>query len=157
MGPASSVVKSLAALALYLKTTAEKGDFVVIDEPEMNAHPESQLAIAELLAMMVNRGINVLITTHSPYIVDHLNNLTEASKLPADRRESVVKRLKLGSEEAILPPESVATYLFDTNGKVTDIYNRDEGIIDWGTFGGESDWVGNLYADILTAGSPEGR
>ena len=36
---------------------------IVIDEPEMNLHPEAQAQLMELLTMLVNCGLNVLITT----------------------------------------------------------------------------------------------
>ncbi|MFM5996568.1 MAG: AAA family ATPase, partial [Dolichospermum sp.] len=46
---ASSSIKQLAPLLLYLRFRASKGDFLVIDEPEMNLHPESQAKLLESL------------------------------------------------------------------------------------------------------------
>jgi hypothetical protein len=63
----SSMVKELTPLVLYLKYLANPGDLIVIDEPEMNLHPVAQVQIAEFLGMLVNAGLYVLITTHSPY------------------------------------------------------------------------------------------
>ena len=73
----SSMVKELAGLVLYLKYLANENDLLIIDEPEMNLHPEAQVKLLEILTMAVNRGLKVLITTHSPYIVDYLCNLME--------------------------------------------------------------------------------
>ncbi len=53
---------------------------LIIDEPEMNLHPAAQAEITEFLCMLVNAGLYVLITTHSPYIVDHLSNLIHAKE-----------------------------------------------------------------------------
>src|SRR5262249_37476346 len=78
MNIASSVVKELAPLALYLRYIAQPGEMLVIDEPATNLHPEAQAQITELLAMLVNADLPVLFTTHSPYIVDHLTNLIKA-------------------------------------------------------------------------------
>ena len=47
----------------------------MIDEPELNIHPENQREIARLLARLVNAGLNIVISTHSDYIVRELNSL----------------------------------------------------------------------------------
>ena len=71
----SSAVRSLLDIGFYLKHIAREGDLLIIDEPELNLHPENQRRIARLLARLVNIGIKVLITTHSDYIVRELNTL----------------------------------------------------------------------------------
>jgi len=151
MHVASSLVRAMAGLSVYMRQIAHRGDVLVIDEPEMNAHPEAQLMIAELLGILVNKGINIVITTHSPYIVDHINNLTEAARVPEDKRPELAERFRLKTAEAFVPPENVATYTFGEDGRVTDVFDRDTGIVDWETFGKQSDYVGNLYNSILDA------
>ena len=47
----------------------------MVDEPELNLHPENQRRIAQLFARLVNLGIRVFVTTHSDYIVKELNTL----------------------------------------------------------------------------------
>lgn len=69
MSQASSSVRSLLLLDAYIRHSAKKGDLLMIDEPELNLHPENQREIARLLALLVNAGIKVFITTHSDYIV----------------------------------------------------------------------------------------
>ena len=80
---AASLVRALAGLDLYIRRFFEPGDLLVIDEPEMNAHPDAQLRITELLAHLVNKGVRVVLTTHSPYVLDHLGTLSEV--LAAER------------------------------------------------------------------------
>lgn len=46
-----------------------KGDTVVIEEPEISLHPEAQINLAELLAEAVNQGIQIILTTHSEHLV----------------------------------------------------------------------------------------
>lgn len=72
---ASSCSKSLLLLEIYLKYEAQQGDFLLIDEPELNLHPQAQRTMARLLAQLVQKGIKVLITTHSEIIIRELNNL----------------------------------------------------------------------------------
>jgi len=71
----SSAVRSLLDVGFYLRHVAQPGDLFVIDEPELNLHPENQRRIARLFARMVNLGIKVFMTTHSDYIIKELNTL----------------------------------------------------------------------------------
>ncbi len=71
----SSAVRSLLDIGFYLRHEAQKGDLLMIDEPELNLHPENQRRVARLFARLVNLGIKVFITTHSDYIVKELNTL----------------------------------------------------------------------------------
>ncbi|MYA57921.1 ATP-binding protein [Candidatus Poribacteria bacterium] len=75
MVESSSAVRSLLDLSFYLNCIAEKGDLLMIDEPELSLHPENQRRIARLFARLVNLGVKVFITTHSDYIVKELNTL----------------------------------------------------------------------------------
>ncbi|MDE0325291.1 MAG: ATP-binding protein [Candidatus Poribacteria bacterium] len=75
MDQSSSAVRSLLDLNFYLHCAAEKGDLLMIDEPELSLHPENQRRIARLFARLVNLGVKVFITTHSDYIVKELNTL----------------------------------------------------------------------------------
>ncbi len=75
MDRSASGVRSLMALNFYLRYVARQGDLLMIDEPELNLHPQNQRRIARLFATLVNLGIKVFITTHSDYIVKELNTL----------------------------------------------------------------------------------
>jgi len=75
MDQSSSAVRSLLDIGFYLKHEAQIGDLLMIDEPELNLHPENQRRVAQLFARLVNLGIKVFITTHSDYIIKELNTL----------------------------------------------------------------------------------
>ncbi len=75
MPESSSSVRSLVIIACYLKHLAAPGDMLIVDEPEQNLHPSKQRRFAQLLARLVNAGLNVFITTHSDYIVREINSL----------------------------------------------------------------------------------
>lgn len=78
----ASVVKSLSNLVIYFRHLATKGDFILIDEPELNLHPDNQVVIARIIAKIVNKGFKVLISTHSDYIIRELNNLIMLKSKP---------------------------------------------------------------------------
>lgn len=75
MDESSSAVRSLLDIGFYLRHLAEPDDLLMVDEPELNLHPENQRRIARLFAQLVNLGIRVFATTHSDYIVKELNTL----------------------------------------------------------------------------------
>ena len=75
MDESSSSVRSLLDIGFYIKHQAQKGDLLIIDEPELNLHPENQRRVARLLARLVNLDIKIFITTHSDYIIKELNTL----------------------------------------------------------------------------------
>ena len=75
MDESSSAVRSLLDIGFYLRHVANPGDLLMVDEPELNLHPENQRRVARLFACLVNLGIRVFVTTHSDYIVKELNTL----------------------------------------------------------------------------------
>lgn len=75
MDESSSAVRSLLDIGFYLRHQAQLGDLLMVDEPELNLHPENQRRIARLFARLVNLGIKIFITTHSDYIIKELNTL----------------------------------------------------------------------------------
>lgn len=75
MDESSSAIRSLLHIGFYLRHEARKGDLLIVDEPELNLHPENQRRVARLFARLINSGIQVFITTHSDYIIKELNTL----------------------------------------------------------------------------------
>ncbi len=157
MHGAASLVRAVAGLDLYLSRLARKGDVVIIDELEMNAHPSAQLALVELVAMIVQAGVRVVFTTHSPYIVDHLNNLMAAASVPAAAQPGLAEQFALKSTQAFIAPEMVAAYRFqgqsDGSVAVLDVLNRDRARISWTTFTEVSDRLSALWDSVDEAKS----
>ena len=108
---ASSVVQSLANLVFYFKHLADPHDLLIIDEPELNLHPDLQVAMARLLAKMVNSGFKVMISTHSDYLIRELNNqIMLYSQFP--KSDELMNKYGYTKNE-ILSPDQVGVYLFD--------------------------------------------
>jgi predicted ATPase len=62
--------------------------FLVIEEPEAHLYPEAQKNMVELIALLANiPGNQVIITTHSPYILTAFNNLLYANKVGSEHQE----------------------------------------------------------------------
>lgn len=77
----ASIVKSLSSLIFHLKYLARKDSLIIIDEPEMNLHPDSQIILVHILGKLINAGLRLLVSTHSDYIIRELNNLIMAAEI----------------------------------------------------------------------------
>lgn len=127
----SSTVKTLFGLVFYLRHQAKKGDCLMIDEPELNLHPDNQRKVARVLAQLVNAGLKVIVSTHSDYFVRELNNLIMLKK---DFAEAKGLQEKYGyADNELLEDKQVSAYLFDDK-KITPMTSNESGIIIAKTF-----------------------
>ena len=109
MGESASGVRSMLDIGIYLHHRAKRGDILMVDEPELNLHPENQRRMARLFARLTNLGIKVFITTHSDYIIKELNTL-----IMLNRDEPHLKRIaeREGYESSeLLSAEKVKVYV----------------------------------------------
>lgn len=156
IGVASSLSRSVAGLAQYLRTMANPGDIILIDELEMNAHPAAQLALVELMAVMVSHGIRIVLTTHSPYVIDHLNNLLEAGRAPEERQAKLAEEFQLKTPRAFLTREQVSVYAFEATEdgsevKVNDAIDRETGLVSNSTFAPVTERLSRIFNAALDA------
>ncbi len=123
----SSTVKSLFGLVFYLNHVAQKGNCLMIDEPELNLHLDNQRLLARILAQLVNAGLKIVISTHSSHFVRELNNLIMLNQ-SFSQIDSLRKRYGY-LETDKLNPNQVSAYLVDNN-KITSMeIDPNEGII----------------------------
>ena len=107
----SSSSKALGDFLFYLKHRAEAQSMVMVDEPEIHLHPDNQIILARIFAMMVNKGMRVVITTHSDYIIREINNLIMLRSIGQDFKPDA---MRLGSAaDEYLNFQDVSAYLFD--------------------------------------------
>ncbi|MET8999355.1 AAA family ATPase [Amycolatopsis sp. NPDC004169] len=103
----SSMVSELAPVAVYLKNIIHAGELLIIEEPEAHLHPASQVAFAQILVRLVNAGLKVVMTTHSEFFLQQLNNSLAAGSLS----QGEVAHLKFDRELQIRR-DSVGAYTF---------------------------------------------
>ncbi len=107
---ASSSVNQLGTLFLYLKYWAKQSNnFLILDEPEENLHPVSQLRLLDLLLDFANQGNRLLLTTHSPLIGQMLNNYLTLGQLK--NKAEVAEQL--GFSDKQVNPENTGIYYFN--------------------------------------------
>ena len=140
----SSTVKSLFGLWFYLKHQARKESILMIDEPELNIHPENQRKITRLFARLVNNGLKVVISTHSDYIVREINSLIMLSQ---DAAKDLRKQHKYKDEET-LKLEQVGAYHF-TDQKIESFSITPDDGIQATTFDEVIENLNNVNNDIF--------
>lgn len=74
---ASSGIKSIGLLQYLVKNRAIiKGSTLYWEEPEVHLHPTWQLKMVELFIELMNAGVKIVFSTHSPYMADYLNAIS---------------------------------------------------------------------------------
>jgi len=122
----SSTVKTFFSLVFYLEHLAKKGDTLIIDEPELNLHPDNQRKIARILSLIVNKNINVIVSTHSDYFMKELNNLIML-KNDIKNKENLFKKYGY-IKEMTISLEDIDAYLFENNTIKKLNKTKEEGI-----------------------------
>ncbi len=116
-------------LALFIVVLEQQKWFVVIEEPESHLFPEAQRDMVHLLALVANahpNGSQVLVTTHSPYIVAVFNNLMLAHRSGQSAKVEVEKVI---SEPFWLDGASLSAHQVKDGG-ITSIIDQEFGLID---------------------------
>ena len=62
---------------LLLKNKLKTGDYLIIDEPEVNLHPEWQFKFAEILVLLAKQDIAIYINSHSPLLIESISAFSE--------------------------------------------------------------------------------
>ncbi|OAV74219.1 hypothetical protein Barb7_02309 [Bacteroidales bacterium Barb7] len=109
----------------------EKRWIIIIEEPELNLFPTTQVALMEwMMGKMKKSKGSIVITTHSPYILSAIDNLILANEVATKATNNKDKK-RLEKLEKLLPLmalvdfNEVSSYLFSNNGIVKDIADKE--------------------------------
>jgi len=125
---ASSGMQSIIPMwSVFCYSVNEYRRNIVIEEPELNLFPTLQVALIKKMIEKIGlSSTNLVITTHSPYILSVFDNLIYAydvyskalRKMDVEKLERIVKFF---SPNGLVCFDDVAAYSFDDNGIVTYI------------------------------------
>lgn len=78
-GNTSSGIKQIGIIQLLLlKEKLKPGSFLIIDEPEVNLHPEWQFKFAEILVILAKElDITIYLNSHSPTFIESIDAFCE--------------------------------------------------------------------------------
>lgn len=98
-----------------------------VEEPEAHLFPEAQKDTVDLLSLLFNTSAHnqIIITTHSPYILASINNLLYANKIGRDAPEATEK---IVPKELWIDRKRLGAYFVDGGG-IRSIIDEDLEII----------------------------
>lgn len=108
----ASIIKTLSSLDVYLNHKATQNDLIIIDEPEINLHPDNQIMVARMLVRLMNQGFRILISTHSDYIIREINNMVMMSNKESAIVKELIAKGKYSRDEFITPKD-LGVYYFN--------------------------------------------
>ena len=113
----ASGIRSFGILQL-LDNSGEfnKNILLVIDEPEVHLHPDWQVEYAMLLVNLVKSGVNILITSHSPYLIEAINKYSKKEKIEG-KTKFYLSELKENGKAIISDKTNEKDIIFDKLSK----------------------------------------
>lgn len=137
---------------IFLEILEDKPVFRVYEEPESHLSPVGQLGIIQLIAMLANRNPDnqIIIPTHTPYLLREVSNMMKASKIVKDNpelREEVSKILK---PYYWLDMESVSAYQLTREGEIEDAKDEEYQMIDGELFDRVTNDISDQFDKLLS-------
>ncbi|EKV55962.1 hypothetical protein A966_12993 [Brachyspira hampsonii 30446] len=110
----SAVITEVAPLYLFLKYYNIFGD-LFIEEPELSLHLKLQKQLARVLINLVNKKRNVIISTHSDTILEHINNMAVLHSMKDDNKKNQILKEYSYTEDDTIDIGKIRIYQFDTD------------------------------------------
>ena len=133
LSASASGYQSVIPLHLTVEHFAKEEDTLfIVEEPELNLYPITQKELIGYLTDRCTKGDNqLLINTHSPYVLSSLNILLFAYQVANKYPESADEVAKIVPREQWLNPDDFAAYYVgeDKNGNkggIHSIFDRDK-------------------------------
>jgi len=124
--------------------------FIVFEEPEAHLYPETQSDIVELISLLANINNNqIVLTTHSPYILSAFNNLLYAYQIARDRggmEEEAVERIV--NNKIWLAPKRTSAYFVSEN-HCESIFDEDLKLIQAEKIDSASSIINNKFNELF--------
>ena len=108
----SATLETLPFIVFLRNSNNIEKTFFVIEEPEAHLHPKAQIQMAKFIVMLSNTGAKVLVTTHSDYILNEINNCIKTNTLKENYNTSISK-------------DDVSAYLFKNSTNSTTVTSLD--------------------------------
>ena len=89
MTEVSSMVSEISPVVAFLKYIMSPGSeekrtaksVLFIEEPEAHLHPGNQIALIEIFSSLIDKNVKLIMSSHSNYIFNKLNNMVLGKKL----------------------------------------------------------------------------
>lgn len=110
----SAVITEVAPLYLFLKYKDIVGD-LFIEEPELSLHLKLQKQLARVLINIVNKKRNIIVSTHSDTILEHINNMAVLHSMKDEDKKNQILKEYSYTENDTIDIDKIRIYQFDTD------------------------------------------
>ena len=132
-------------LFLFLLILTQRKVFLVIEEPEAHLFPIAQKQVIDLVALLANQADNqIIVTTHSPYILAAYNNLLYAHQLGHKTEQTQDQVAQVVDPLLWLDSDRLGAYMVE-NGGIRDILDPDNHLI----YSAEIDRASEIIVDTF--------
>lgn len=111
-GILSTSIHEISLFTLYLKYVLKKGDLLTIEEPEAHLHPKNQRILVKYFTELINNGLKIMITTHSDYILDQINNMVRLNNCSEEKLSEMNY-----TKDHIIDVNDINIYFFKEDGE----------------------------------------
>jgi predicted ATPase len=137
---------------------------VIIEEPEMGLHPKAIQALMVVFLELISRGYKLIISTHSPVLVEllwALNYIKNYQGTPADLFElfSLEKNASMAATfKTVINEKTFATYFFEQNPEGVTIKNissldagsDEKAVANWGGLTDFASKAGDIVSKLVS-------
>lgn len=92
--------------------TAENGDLLVIENPEVHLHPKGQALMGEFLAEVAESGVQIIIESHSDHVLNGIRRSVKSRKVNNNNIAFYFFNNRSLSESQVISPQ------IDENGRI---------------------------------------
>ena len=120
-GNTSSGIKQIGIIQLLLlKDKLKPGSFLIIDEPEVNLHPEWQFKFAEILVILAKElDITIYLNSHSPTFIESIDAFCEFYDMEDDINYYLTQESEIEGKYDFIKVNSDELYkIYDNLGDV---------------------------------------
>ena len=156
-----SVTPLLVLLEQLILNTEQTKSFI-IEEPELNLFPTAQFELVKILidkcAQLEGRS-DLVLTTHSPYVLTALNLLCYAFRIAQQDEATAKKVAKLIPRHCWIDPDQFAAYYVDLPStkrkqQVRSIINKKTGLIEENELDTASDELSDIFDKLVRLRKP---
>ena len=151
LADSASGFQALLPVEIIISFLTEDGQpkTFIVEEPELNLYPETQKKFTSFLAAKKRPFDDLLLTTHSPYILSSLNTLLFAWKVANKFPERTEEISAITPKESWINPIEFSAYYVD-NGTVESIIDDSTGMIGENLLDGISEELGGEFDALMS-------
>lgn len=123
----ASGIKSFGIVQLLiLNRVINSNSILILDEPENHLHPKWQLKFAKILTELAKNNIYILVTSHSPYMIEALKRYSENNELKEKTNFYLAEDRYINNEDRLGDIFSILSEPFEVFRKIDEELLKDE-------------------------------